>query len=290
MDDKNEIRNYAAHLAGTGREPAGKLYSSVLGKFSFWLTQRHRDFSSFTTVDVETYLHSIDNTNTANAFLAGLKGYMKYRCASLPVDSPNVMRETQRYNQINLMRAQAVHPKRVKTSLTPEELIKLLETIEKTEKNDLVYAGAVVHFYFGARPVELAHWLRYAKINWEKNSMVVMTAKTHRERFLAWHKNLTPYLNKWYSALPVSENAKWITRRLGRYSVDGMKVTAKTGRRTLQTQFRLRGIDDMITDTVLGHVSGTSKMGDTYTDFEQFDTQIRDVMVNKHYMIQENII
>jgi integrase len=290
MDDRIEILNYTAHLAGTDRISAGKLYASMLGKFSFWLKHSKRDFSTFTTVDAESYLHTIANENTYNAFLAALKGYMKFRCASLPVDSGNVMRETQRFNQINILRAKQVKPKREKVSLTPDELRSLLQTIEKNEKNDLVYSGAVVQFYFGARPSELAVWLRSANINWEKRSMVIMTCKTHRERFLAWHEKITPHLNKWYSALPVSENGKWITRRLGHYSVDGMKVTAKTGRKTLQTQFRLRGIDDMIIDMILGHSSRSSKIGDVYTDFEQFDARIRDVMVNKHYMIQENII
>jgi integrase len=289
MEDNREITKYTAHLARTGRDPSGKLYHSMLGTFSFWLSKNNRDFSSFTMVDVETYLHSIGNANTANAFLAALKGYMKFRCASLPLDSPNIMRETQRMNQLNIVRAKQIKPKREKVSLTPEELRSLLEKIETTETNDLVYSAAIVQFYFGARPTELAVWLRSAKINWDKNSMVLMTCKTKRERFLAWNKKITPHLNKWYSSLPVSENGKWITRKLGKYSVGGMKITAKTGRKTLQTQFRLRGIDDMITNMILGHVTD-SKMADVYTDFEQFDFKIRDVMVNKHYMIQENII
>jgi integrase len=289
MDDRQEIVKYAAHLVGTGRDPSSKLYQSVLGTFSFWLSKNNRDFFSFTMVDVETYLHSIGNANTANAFLAALKGYMKFRCASLPIDSPNIMRETQRMNQLNIVRAKQINPKREKVSLTPEELRSLLEKIETTETNDLVYSAAVIHFYFGARPTELAVWMRSAKISWDKNSMVIMTCKTNRERFLAWHKKITPHLNKWYSSLPVSENGKWITRKLGKYSIGGMKITAKTGRKTLQTQFRLRGIDDMITNMILGHVTD-SKMADVYTDFEQFDSKIRDVMVNKHYMIQEKII
>ena len=166
----------------------------------------------------------------------------------------------------------------------------LLKTIEDTEKDDLLYSAAVVQFYFGARPVELAHWLRSAKIDWNKRSMIIMTAKTHRERFLAWHEKITPHLNKWYSSLPVSEGSKWITRKLGKYSIDGMKITAKTGRKTIQTQFRLAGVDDMYTDMILGHVSRTSKIGDIYTDFEQFDAQIRDVMENKHFMLTQNVI
>jgi len=289
MEDKYEISNYTAHLVRTGRESASKLYPSVLGGFSFWLSKIKHDFSSFTMVDVETYIHTVGNVNTSNAFLAALKGYMKFRCASLSIDSPNVMRETQRMNQLNIIRAKQVKPKREKSSLTPDELRSLLETIEKNEKNDLIYSAAVVHFYFGARPLELAVFLRSSKINWDNNSMVLMTAKTKRARFLAWHKNITPHLNKWYSSLPVSENGKWMSRKLGKYSVSGMKITARTARRTLQTQFRVRKIDDMITDMVLGHVT-QSRVADIYTDFEQFDTQIRDVMVNQHYMIQEKII
>ena len=290
MEDKLEIKSYATHLVRTGREPSSKLYSSMLGKFSFWLTKNHRDFSSFTTVDVESYMHTIENENTSNAFLASLKGYMKFRCASLPIDSPNVMRETQRSNQIAIMRASPIHQKRKKVSLTPDELKHLLKAIEDNERSDLLYSAAIVQFYFGARPLELAVYLRSAKINWEKHSMVLMTAKTKRERFLAWHEKITPHLNKWYSSLPLPENEKWITRKLGKYSISGMKITAKTGRKTLQTQFRLAGVSDMMIDMVLGHVSRTSKIGDVYTDFEQFDAQVRDVMVNKHFMLTQNVI
>jgi hypothetical protein len=39
---------------------------------------------------------------------------------------------------------------------------------------------------------------------------------------------------------------------------------------------------------ILGHT--ISKIADIYTDFSQLDDMVRDVMINKHYMITEKII
>jgi integrase len=290
-DDNYEIHRYAKQLKETGRGMAAERYSSSLRAFSGWLGSRNRDFDTFTNNDVEVYFRGIPNPNTANAFLAALRGYMVFRCGTLQLDDPNVMRETQRVNQLRLVRTAKIHKKREKVALTPDELRSLISTIEKTEPKkdvDIVVSGVVVQFYFGGRPVELHDWMRKASISWDKNSMIIMTAKTHRERFLAWHPNVTPYLRRWYQSLPLKGGSRWITRKLAKYSIGGMKITAKTGRKTVQTQFRIAKVDDMITDMVLGHT--ISKIADIYTDFEQFDSMVRDVMVNKHYMITEKII
>ena len=290
-DDNSEIQRYASQLKGTNRIMAADRYASALRAFSGWLSNRGRSFNTFVNNDVEVYFRGIPNPNTANAFLAALRGYMIFRCGTLDIDDPTVMRETQRVNQLKLIRTARIHPKREKISLTPDELRLLLQKIESTEPKkdvDIVYAGVVVQFYFGGRPVEMHDWMRKAKIDWKSNSMIIMTAKTHRERFLSWHPNLTPYLNRWYQSLPLKGGSRWITRKLAKYSIGGMKITAKTGRKTVQTQFRVYKVDEMVTDMVLGHT--ISKIADIYTDFSQLDGMVIDAMTNKHYMIVEKII
>ena len=252
-NDNSEIQRYTLQLKETKRSMASDRYASSLRAFSGWLSQRNRNFNTFTNNDVEVYFRGIQNPNTANAFLAALRGYMIFRCGTLPLDDPNVMRETQRVNQLRLIRTARILPTREKAALTPDELKSLISKIEETESKkdvDIVVAGVVVQFYFGGRPVELHDWMRKAKINWKDNSMIIMTAKTHRERFLAWHPNATPYINRWYQSLPLKGGSRWITRKLSKYSIGGMKITAKTGRKTVQTQFRAKKIDDMITDMV----------------------------------------
>ncbi|MGP8138294.1 MAG: hypothetical protein ACLQCW_00545 [Methanoregula sp.] len=120
--------------------------------------------------------------------------------------------------------------------------------------------------------------------------MQLYTAKTGDYRYLAWHPVITPHLKRWIAALPTFAypNA-WLTTRIKEYTVGGVRVTAKTGRKTVQTQFRLAGISDHITDAVLGHVS-RSAMGDHYTDFTQFEPEIKRAMVDRHYMIVKGLI
>jgi hypothetical protein len=157
----------------------------MLRGFSGYLSNKGKNFDTFTTDDADTYIRTFQNINSANFFLAALKGYMGFRTASLSLDDKNVMRETQRNNQVRALRARPVRQTREKISLNPEELKKLLADIENTKNSDVLYCGTVLHFYFGARPIELGHFLRTAKINWSDNSMELLTAKTRAVRFLA---------------------------------------------------------------------------------------------------------
>jgi len=190
------------------------------------------------------------------------------------------------YNRIQIIKPKQKSMRIRKVSLTPDEVSDLLGKIE-SGGNDILYSGSVLHFYFGARPSELTTHLTSARINWDNNSMILRTSKRDSERYLAWNDKITPHLNRWMSHLP--GYPEWLTKRLSRYTVGGIRVSSKTARKTVQTQFRLIGIDDFVIDTILGHVS-KSPIADVYTDFSLFEDTIRDVMINKHYMISEGII
>jgi integrase len=299
MDDL-EINRFTQYLTSVGKIPAARIYKSALRGFSFWLSARKKTFDNFTVIDVQEYMSRIKNNSTANIFLGAIRGYMKFRKVTLPVGDPRVLIETQRENQIRGLMSRSKRIKREKVALTVEDLkafLKILEKKPKTSRNELVYSGVILHWYFGARPIEIGKWLRTsgvehpAEINWKNRTMQIYTAKTGNYRYLAWHPAITPHLKRWCAAIPsfLHPNA-WLTTRIKEYTIGGVHVTAKTGRRTVQTQFRLSGIPDYITDHVLGHVSRSSAIGDIYTDFTLLESQIKNAMVRDHYMVKNGII
>ena len=58
----------------------------------------------------------------------------------------------------------------------------------------------------------------------------------------------------------------------------------------MQTNFRISGIPDYITDAVLGHISRSSAIGDQYTDFAMFEPEIRKAMEEQHYMVTGGVL
>ena len=190
--------------------------------------------------------------------------------------------------------------KREKVALDPEELKSLLEKIQAlpdTKTNRILYSGCLTHFYFGGRSVEMGYWLQTkgvkhpAKIDWKNNTMELWTAKVNFYRRLSWNDKLTPHLKLWCSAIPTfSDPDEWFTRHIKRFTINGVKIISKTSRKTLQTQLRLQGVNDVLIDMVFGHISTTSAIGDRYTDFSKFDAQIDDLMKNRHYMVTEGVL
>jgi hypothetical protein len=302
MDDY-EIKEYMAYLVRVGKVPASKTYRSVLMAFSAWLSTRKKDLDTFTLFDAEEYMNTLKNNMTANMFLGAIRGYMRWHNGTLSDGDSRIMRDTNRENQLRNMRPRSRRMKREKIALTAEELKGFLDMLAKrpkTPRGTLIYAGVVLHFYFGARPIELAHWLRTsgvehpAKINWKDRSMQLYTAKTGDYRFLAWHPAVTPYLKEWFDAVRhpslFSDPNEWLTRRIKKYNIAGVHVTAKTGRRSVQTNFRIAGIPDFVTDAILGHISRSSAIGDQYTDFAMFEPEIRKAMEEQHYMITGGVL
>jgi hypothetical protein len=280
--------------------PAARIYKSSLRGFSFWVSNRRKTFDTFTVVDVQEYMTGLKNNATANLFLGAIRGYMKFRNVTLPVGDPRVLIETQRENQLRGLKTRSKRTKREKMALTVDELKEFLVILEKkpkTPRNDLVISGVILHWYFGARPIELGYWLRTsgvehpAKIDWENRSMYLYTAKTGEFRFLSWHPKITPHLKRWYDAISsfLQPNA-WLTTHINQFTIGGVHITSKTGRRTVQTQFRMSGIPDYITNAVLGHVNRSSATSDIYMDFTQLESQIKDTMTRDHYMIKNGIL
>lgn len=287
----NELQNYITFLNHRGKHSAAKLYGSLLSGFEKWLhTNYNRTIDQFTQNNVLIYMESYDNANTANAFLEAIKGYCNYHLGELNQGDPQFNTEMHRLAQIKNIPRRRVQRKIRKTALEPFEVARLLERLRQDQADDVFYAGTVVHFYFGARPIELAKFIANAKINWNACEMIILTAKTHNERYLSWHPRLTPYLKTWYEHAPYPYPSEWLTKRIHIYRAGDLVITAKVARKTVQTQMRLSGVDDFIIDAILGHESQTSAIGDVYTDQTLLIPKIREALGENHYMIKNNII
>lgn len=290
-----ELNRFLQNLNESNRQPAAKTYKSVLSTFSSWLEQRGSTLSTFTTTEADTYFRNIQNVYTANMFLGALKSYMAYRFRSLPADDPRFAVGMQRYMQLESIKARPKRRVPGKVALTPSEVADLLAMIKKRKHHEVLYAGAVLCFLWGARPIEQEHFMRSsgiqhrAEYQWNKNEMMLWTSKVHYMRFLAWHEKITPYVKTWVKALPFTTPGEYLTTHLNSYNIGGVNVTARTGRKSVQTNLILGGADGWIVDAILGH-SNTNSIADTYTDFTMYQSKIKDVLVNKHYLITEEII
>jgi site-specific recombinase XerD len=269
-------------------------YNSLLSKFEDWLGSKNKTIDNFTQIDVDEYRRASYSASSSNTFLAAVKSYLRFRVGSLPLGAPNLLQETQRENQIRLLRAGRSPSKIRKTALTEKEVGSLLKKMQK-ETDPLVFAGAVLAFYFGARITEQSSEMKKARINWKKQEMIIPTLKRGEgsERFLAWHESISPFLKLWYEHLDeITYPREWLTKRLRNYKVDGLRVTCRVARHSFQTNMRIHGVDDLYIDLLLGHVSRSSAIGDIYTDFSDpaFKNKIHEIMTNQHYMVAGGIV
>ena len=292
------IDDFCNNLVSNDRIPAARVYGFALRGFEKWLESINKNINNFTSSDFERYFSSIKNARTANLFRAAVKSYLKYRAGSLEFGDSSVIIETQRISQIDLVRNKRFNGAFHKVSLNPEEMKVFLEELSNSNLNSLVYSFALLEAYFGARPIELEYHIRSAKINWKDRSMYLKTAKMGETvRFLAWDKRITPYLKHVYESPAVTYPGSYLTKNLRAWQKHRSQplfkdiiVTAKTMRKTFQTQQRLLGTPDIFIDSVLGHVSRSSSIGDVYTDKTELMEPIRKLMLEDHYMIKYGVI
>jgi site-specific recombinase XerD len=284
-----ELNAFLNNLNETNRKPAAKTYRSVLTSFGTWLDKRGKTLSTFTTNDADTYFRTIENIYTANMFLGALKSYMAYKFRTLPAEDPQFAVGMQKYMQLESIKARQKRRIPGKVALTPDEIAELLGIIEKRKHHEVLYAGTVLCFLWGARSLEQEHFMRasgiehHAEYRWDKNEMMLWTTKVHYMRFLAWHPKFTPYIKTWVKALPFTTPGEYLTTHLNKYEIGGLHITSRVGRKSVQTNLILNGAESWIVDAVLGH-QNTSSISDTYTDFTMYEPKIKDVFVNKHYM------
>lgn len=293
------LDRYIAYLEQNGRHSTAYNHRRWLGAFRDWLRRtKHRGLDEFQYTDAEEYMHHLGKPWLANKFKDTIRAYQKYRIVSLPLGDPGAAIEIQRQGQLDGLRQ--VRQPRVfeKISLEPQEVREFLGRLA-TDLDPLVHSLGVLLAYWGCRPLEVERDLGTAKLHWETCEVFLRTSKTGHERYLCWPPQLTPHVKRVHEAAPLDYPGEWFTKKTKWYQehrairTGGIRVTAKTFRRTFQTQERVLGVPDRIIDLVLGHENSSSRMGDTYTDFTAagFRDQIRDVLLtDKHYLIKNNII
>lgn len=284
------IEGYQGYLIQNRRFGSAETYGSLLRGFEGWLDTGGRSLDEYRANDVETYVRhqGLKSPYTANTFLAAVRGYQRWRTGSLDLTSPMVIPETQRANQLQLIKPEKIRRSYQKMALVADEVGDLLKRMERDGVSELVFAGTVLTFYFGARPVELARNLGYAEIHWDERWMMLETAKNKMLRLLAWDDRITPYLMTWYAEVPRPYPDWWLTRHIREYTVAGVRVTSKTGRRSFETEERMLGIDKDVIDLILGHAN--SRVGDIYTDWSRWEGLVRDVLENRHYLLLSDVI
>ena len=288
---------YIEHLKLTGKSGAAKTNRSLLNTFESWLykEKKNQSIENVTINTVDEYLSTVGSPRTVRG---AIRGYFSYRYKSLSMGDPRADVELQRITQMGMLHPKRKVKKLSKISLSSDELKILLKNMRETEGiTDELIAGVIVLFYFGARPGELEEHLRKSKISFEKREMFLLTEKTLVERYLAWHPKLDPYMKTWYAFVTrkggVPYAGEWVTKTLknrlgvGR-KIKGVSVTARTARRTFQTQMRLLNVPDITIRMILGHTD--QSMSDVYTDWTQFSPIIKEVLVNKHYMIDSGVL
>jgi site-specific recombinase XerD len=284
-----ELNRFLDYLTNSKKSPAAKTYRSSLSSFVSWLEERNKTLSTFTTADADEFFCNIENQNTANMFLAALKSFMSHRFRSMSVEDPRFPIENQRYLQLDYIKTRKKRMNRGKVALTPSEISELLEEIKRHKRSEVLYAGTALVFLWGARSMEQEHFMRAsgiqhpAEYRWDKNEMMLWTSKVDYMRFLAWNEKFTPYVKTWVKSLPFTTPGEYLTTHLNKYTIGGINPTARTGRKSVQTNLVMSGVEGWIVDEILGH-SNKNSISDTYTDFSMHEARIKDVFMNKHYM------
>ncbi len=297
--DAFSLEEYLVSLGNSGRTGAQETYRYLLLPFARWIrAEKKKSVTEATAIEVEEYLATL-KASTAKSSIAAIRGFFKHRYMSLPLESPDIVRETQRYNQMAGIRLKKAVKEYKAIALDPDEVQDLLTKCRERKLNKLIYAGLVLVFYFGARPIELEKHLFDAEINWDNRWMKIKTAKTGTIRYLSWHPDINPYLKTWYKyQRNCTYPGEWLTKSINSNipdiaqvktkSGEIVNVTAKTGRRTVESQFRMEGIPDLFIRSILGHTYRS--VSDEYTDFTKLKHAIDDIMNNKHYMILSEVL
>ena len=259
-------------------------YYYALRNFDNFLQGMGKTLDNFTPTDAELFMSKMSSPNSAKVFLTAIRKYALWRAQNV-LTSDEYLLENRRFIGLKEIKPPKTVRKIEKKALTIEELKKVLDA---TKYSYPMYSATVVHFYFGARPLELSDYITNAKIDLKNRYMIIKTAKTGNDRILPWSKEVHEYVKFWIdyvNSLLVHYNRpqEWYTKNIKPFAKKtDLSITAKTGRRTFETQMRKLGVEQWKIDALLGH---TGKIPDIYTDWTMLLDDLREVMEENHYMM-----
>jgi len=266
-----------------------KPYYYLLKNFEEYLISQGRTLDNFTPSDVQIFMHK-QPPSSSNVFLAAIRQFAEWK-AQRAYSAEDYILESRRVLALRQMRPLRNPKKIVKTALNTYELDKLLNNVKV---NIPLYIATMVFFYFGWRPSEATNNILDADINFDGRYMIIKTAKAGHDRIVPWSPRMDDYVKGWYLYVKNTlSNYKypeeWYTKNIKPLSKNiGFKITARSARKTFETQMRKLDIEQWKIDAILGHTN--NKIRDVYTDWTQLLEELRDIMENKHYMIVHKII
>jgi len=319
-------KEFSEWLEKRGKPSAARLYFFASRNFLNFLKDRKYNLKNLSPEILLEFLNTFSNPYSRNAHHACLKSlflFFKSRAQS-PEESfywDKLIAEVDaiKYSSASRPMAQVVGGKLKlrKIALSEEGVAKLFQKLMKRcyDKSDsskfLSYVacltGTVLTFYFGWRPVEATvnfmKALEEGKVDRKERIMVIQGAKTHKDRILTWHESIDVHLDWWeFFAKRKRKNknpflySTIITRNLYRITVEGVNVTAKTGRETVVTHLRKRfmkeiGMDERyilpdirqkLVEWWVGHT--TTPIQDVYTDEGEFLSDLKVLACKTHYL------
>lgn len=277
------IEAFTEHIKMQRGWRTAKPYYYTLKKFEEFLDRRGKTIDEFTVVDVEEFMATLV-PRSANVFLSAIRRYAKWRAQNAITNEQFIFEERRVMGLYNVRPVKV--PRRVqKVSLSLDELAQLLGAVYD---NPELYTATVVFFYFGWRPIEATVHFRQAQITWKDRYMILQTAKARHERILPWAREVDPYIREWHRLtgriVRYDRPEEWYTKNIkpvGRAL--GLRITAKTARKTFETQMRKAGIEQWKINFLMGH---TTTIPDIYSDWTELLEDLRVVMEREHYLLR----
>lgn len=301
MDEALKVTTFLDRLKVT-RPRAAERYYYAFKSFANWLG---KPLESLTVDDfmqlsvVEEYLDGIENPYTANTFVSACRSFARFvKFNYRPRSIEDRLYKEDFYEAMHTLSFEELPEYTKSEAITVDELRALLEVLED---EPLLYSATVLHFYTGARPSELARPYEVGKIDldrpkpepivdFRKRIMSIPTAKSRKGRRMriipidgiqdhvrVWIENVDEIANyaggkgyEWYT-----KNIKAPARKAG------VRVTAKTARKTFETEMTRRGIEEWERRYWLGH---KWMVPDRYRDYTKLIDKLREDVVSRHYI------
>lgn len=245
-------------------------YHKLLGQFERWLGER--GLADFDRDDVLEFLEGQEWSNASrNTFLAAIRGWAKDAKSRLPHGAWDADKRMERIMNIKDYKLE----RKEKPALSLEQISDLFGAMDP-DASSIFW----ILLWFGLRLNELK---LIKSIDWEAGRLAVETEKVGGSRALFFDEYtariLRHALDKGLLDLPDI----MIWKRLRKYSglVAPAKLTPHLCRHTFATHFSTL-TDEFTLKRMLGHAPRSAT--DVYV--HRFDEQIREVMVERHYLKQ----
>jgi integrase len=276
MSDSGIFDSYLTDFARREKHKTALTYYKLLSQFARWLGEQ--GLEEFDEQHVINFLEGQRWSNaTRNTFLAAIRGWSKSAKSRIP--SGATLEEIQRGRDAEkrLERIEGIRDYKVerkeKVALSLEQISGLFDSMD-SDTSSLFW----VLLWFGVRVGELK---RIKDIDWDAGRLEVETEKVGGTRGLFFDvytaRLLKHALDKKLLDLP--DLAIW--KRMRKYSgfCSPIKLTPHLCRHTFATHFSTL-TDEFTLKRMLGHHYTSAT--DVYV--HRFDEQIREVMVERHYL------